>query len=60
MTEVADLNAVVDMIKTLDFVDTDNIFLLGRSQGGFVSALTAAQREDDIQGMVLFYPAFVI
>jgi len=60
LTEVADLIAVIDTIKTLDFVDTDNIFLLGRSQGGFVSALTAAQRADDIQGMVLFYPAFVI
>lgn len=60
LTEVADLNAVIDTMKTLDFVDTDNIFLLGRSQGGFVSALTAARRADDIQGMVLFYPAFVI
>lgn len=59
-TEVSDLNAVIDMVKGLDFTDTNNLFLLGTSQGGLVSALTAAKRADDIQGLMLFYPALCI
>lgn len=59
-TEQDDLNAVVDMILTLDTTDKDNLFLLGESQGGFVSAITAAQRQEDIRGLILFYPAFCI
>ena len=39
VTEENDLNAVIDYVKTLDFVDTDNLFLLGTSQGGCVSVL---------------------
>ena len=32
--QVKDLNAVIEKVKTLDFVDTSNIFLLGSSMGG--------------------------
>jgi pimeloyl-ACP methyl ester carboxylesterase len=60
MTEVADLNAVIDFLMRLDLVDTDNLFLMGESQGGFVSALASARRSGDIKGLVLIYPAFVI
>jgi dienelactone hydrolase len=60
MTEVADLNAVIDSLTRLDFVDTDNLFLMGESQGGLVCALAAAGRSDDVKGLVLIYPAFVI
>lgn len=59
-TEVSDLNAVIDMVKGLDFVDTNQLFLFGTSQGGLVSALTASQRTDEIQGLMLFYPALCI
>jgi alpha-beta hydrolase superfamily lysophospholipase len=59
-TEQADLNAVIDMIKRQDFVDSKNIFLFGHSQGGFVSAITAADRPADIKGLILYAPAFVI
>ncbi len=60
LTEVADLNAVIDFVRTLDFVDDHNVYLLGESQGGLVSALTAAARADEIKGMVLYAPAFLI
>ena len=60
MTEVADLNAVIDFLTRLDFVDTDNLFLMGESQGGLVCALAAAGRSDDVKGLVLIYPALVI
>ncbi|MGN1263562.1 MAG: alpha/beta hydrolase [Prevotella sp.] len=59
-TEVDDLKAVIKKIKTLDYVDTDSIFLLGSSQGGLVSALVAEDLSADIRGMILFYPAFNI
>lgn len=59
-TEVEDLKAVFAMIKGLAFVDTQNIFLFGTSQGGLVSALTAADYPEEIKGLLLFYPAFNI
>lgn len=60
ITEVEDMKAVVDHFKTLDFVDLERIFLMGESQGGFVAALTAAQRPNGINGLIMLYPAFVI
>lgn len=60
MTEVADLNAVIDEVRQWDFVAPDQLFLMGESQGGLVSALTGASRAEEIRGMVLLYPAFNI
>lgn len=59
-TEQADLEAVIAMVRALDYVDADNLFLLGTSQGGVVSALAGAAHPQDIRGMVLLYPAFVM
>ncbi len=59
-TEVDDLTAVLETVKKLPYVDADSIFLLGSSQGGLVSALTAEDVASDIRGMILFYPAFNI
>lgn len=56
LTEKADLEAVLDHFLP----EYEDIFLLGDSQGGLVSALVAAERGDDISGLILFYPAFVI
>ena len=60
ITEADDLLAVIEYASNLDFVDTDNLFLLGESQGGFESAYVAAQIPDKIKGLILWYPAFVI
>ena len=59
-TEQKDLEAVISMMQGLEYVDSDNLFLLGSSQGGVVSAITAADNRDDIAGAVLLYPAFVL
>lgn len=59
-TEQEDLEAVITMIQGLDFVDRGNLFLLGTSQGGAVSALAGAEHMDEIRGMILLYPAFVM
>lgn len=57
LEQVKDLNAVIEKVKTLDFVDTDNMFLLGSSMGGATVATAAVTHSDDIRGIVLQYPA---
>ena len=59
-TGQADLEAVISMIQGLDYVDSDNLSLMGTSQGGVVSAITGAAHPGEIRGMVLLYPAFVL
>ncbi|MDO4945098.1 MAG: alpha/beta fold hydrolase [Ruminococcus sp.] len=59
-TEIRDLKAVSDMVKSLEFIDGKKLCLYGESQGGFVSALTAAENPDDFAGLFLLYPAFCI
>ena len=58
--EVETLNHVVEFIKMEEFTETNQIYLLGQSQGGCVTALTAAEREvdgkNDIAGVILLYP----
>ena len=56
-TEMEDLNCVIDEVKSWDWVDPENVVLMGESMGGLAVSLTAAQRED-ISALVLFYPAF--
>lgn len=59
-TEQADLEAVLRMIQGLPYVDGENIFLMGSSQGGAVSAITAAEHKEEIKGAILLYPAFCL
>lgn len=58
MTEVDDLLEITKEIKKWDFIDQDNIILLGASQGGLVSALAASRIK--VKELILLYPAFVI
>lgn len=60
MTEVSDLEVIVNAASKWDFVDENKIVLLGTSQGGIVSAITAARQTDKISGLVLMYPAFLV
>lgn len=57
-TERDELNDVVSTVKALDFVDKDQLYLFGESQGGLVTAITAAQHNEDVRGIILYYPAF--
>ena len=41
-------------------IDADNIVLIGESQGGLVSALTAASLSKDVAKLVLVFPALCI
>ncbi|MBE5775789.1 MAG: alpha/beta hydrolase [Clostridiales bacterium] len=58
LTEAADLNAVIDHFK--NDPRFTKLFLMGFSQGGFVSSYVAAQRPEDVAGLVLEYPAYVL
>ncbi len=60
LTEIEDLECVIDAVSEFDYVDADKLFLQGESMGGFVSAYVAAQMPERIKALVLWYPAFVV
>lgn len=60
LTETEDLKAVIAYAKGLPYTDENTLVLMGCSQGGFVSALTAAELKEQVTKLVLFYPAFCI
>lgn len=60
LTELTDLEAVLEAAATWDFVDPHRIVLLGGSQGGAVTALAGCRHPDRIAGMILMYPALNI
>lgn len=60
LTEAADLNAVIDGLTARDDIDASELYLLGGSQGGFVSTYVAGTRPDDVKALIALYPAYVI
>lgn len=60
LTEVSDLLAVKEYVRTLPYTDNTNLVLLGFSQGGFVSGLAAAKCPDEISKLILVFPALCI
>lgn len=60
MTEVSDLEAVLNIARTWSFINKRKITLLGSSQGGAVSAITAARNAKKLKGLILIYPGFVM
>ncbi len=60
LTEVDDLKFVYKQILDWDFVDTNNVVLMGSSQGGAVSAIVSSELNDELKGLVLLYPALTM
>ena len=60
MTEVKDLEAVIDYARSRQYSNPREIVLMGCSQGGFVSAIAASRLNDQISKLILFYPALCI
>lgn len=58
VTEQQDLTQAIERISQEDFVDTNNLFLMGASQGGVVATLTDLDQSDKVRGLILLYPAF--
>ena len=59
LTEVQDLEAVIEYVQGLPH-NSKELLLMGCSQGGFVSALTAAKHPELVDKLALFYPALCI
>lgn len=57
LTEISDLEAVMDHVSGLPHVRSGRSLLMGCSQGGFVAALTAARHPGRVQQLILLYPA---
>ena len=57
LTELQNLRDALQFASSLPFVKADQIYLMGSSQGGFVSALMA-QEAANLAGVFLLYPAF--
>lgn len=57
LTELQNLRDALQFARSLPFVKADRIYLMGSSQGGFVSALMA-QEAANLAGVFLLYPAF--
>ena len=57
LTEVQNLKDAIRIASGMEYADPQRIYLMGSSQGGLVTALTAEQLTN-IQGLFLFYPAF--
>lgn len=60
LTEKNDLMAVMEQLKKVNYVDQDNIFIYSESQGGAVTVFSLAEIQDQIQGIILSYPALQI
>jgi len=59
-SECDDLIQILNNIQSLSYIGTSRISLMGFSQGGFISALTAAQMGDRIKNLIMLYPALCI
>lgn len=60
LTEAADMAVVLDGIAALDKIDSQNIFLAGQSQGGFVASYVAGTQPEKVRGLVAIFPAYVL
>lgn len=60
LDEQSDLEAIVRHFRQQPDVDAGKIVLIGESQGGFVSAMTAAHIPQYINKLVLVFPALCI
>lgn len=59
-TQKRNLFDVIEYAKSLEIVDSCHIVLCGCSQGGLVCSLAAAEKEEDIERLIMYYPAFCI
>lgn len=60
LTEVEDLKAVIEFAKSQSYTDENELILLGCSQGGLVSAIAAAEMKEEVDALILLYPALCI
>lgn len=60
LTECEDLECVIKSVQKNPQFENSEIYLVGSSQGGFVSSMVASKLQDQIKALILYYPAFCI
>lgn len=55
--ELEDAKSILNYVKTLDFVDKNNIGILGLSMGGAIGSMLAGECKEDIRALCLWAPA---
>jgi alpha/beta superfamily hydrolase len=55
--ELEDAKAILNYVKSLDFVDTNKIGIVGLSMGGAVGSMLAGDCKNDIKSLCLWAPA---
>lgn len=60
LTEAEDLKAVIEFAKSQSYTNENELILLGCSQGGLVSAIVAAEMKEEVDALILLYPALCI
>lgn len=59
-SEKEDLRVVMRYVQTLEYVDASRLVLIGCSQGGLVSGLIAVDVPEEVNRLILMYPALCI
>ena len=57
-TEITDYEIVLSYVESHDEYDSNNIFISGQSFGGLIATIVAEKHQDEINAVVLYYPAF--
>lgn len=60
LTLEEDLKAVFKAVSEFDYVNREQMYLMGTSQGGLVSAMAAADLQDQVSALILVAPGFSI
>ncbi|MDO5155779.1 MAG: alpha/beta fold hydrolase [Eubacteriales bacterium] len=58
LTQAADIEAILDSLDALSYIDQKHVFLWGHSMGGLASTYVATQRPDSIQGLIALEPSY--
>lgn len=56
-SELEDGKAIIDYVKSLDFIDETRIGLMGMSFGGLIASMLGGIRKDDIKALYIASPA---
>jgi len=59
-SEKQDLLIVLEHISNLENVEEKRIYLFGGSHGGLVTALVAAEKEEQVRAIAMYYPALCV
>ena len=59
-SQIQDLTSVVEYVSSLDYIDRDELVLLGAGFGGLISSLVAVRLKTPIKKLILFFPTFCV